>query len=55
MFTSGFPVRDKYDGQLMKWIRSAPPVPPLVSLAPMKQADAKPEPVKAALNLSKSN
>ncbi|MCC6795415.1 MAG: hypothetical protein IT366_09875 [Candidatus Hydrogenedentes bacterium] len=55
MFTSGFPVRDKYDGQLMKWIRSAPPVPPLISLAPMKQPEPKAEPVKAALNLSKNN
>lgn len=53
MFTSGFPVRDKYDGQLMKWIRNAPPVPPLVSLAGGDKPDS-PAPVKAAANLPKS-
>ena len=53
MFTTGFPIRDKYDGQLMKWIRSAPPVPPLISLAGRDVPDAAAAPIKAAANLPK--
>lgn len=51
MFTSGFPVRDKFDGQLMKWIRNAPPVPPLISLAGADRPEPTPANVKAAANL----
>lgn len=53
MFTSGFPVRDKFHGQLMKWIRNAEPVPPLMDFAmttPPQQPDA-PAQIKAASNL----
>jgi hypothetical protein len=53
MITSGFPVRDKYDGQLMKWIRNAPPVPPLIGLALIDRPEPMPAPVKAAANLPK--
>ncbi len=30
MFTSGYPVREKFDGQLAKWTNMAEPVPPLI-------------------------
>jgi hypothetical protein len=30
MFTSGYPVREKFDGQLAKWTITADPVPPLI-------------------------
>jgi hypothetical protein len=30
MFTNGYPVREKFDGQLAKWTYAAEPVPPLI-------------------------
>jgi len=54
MFTSGFPIRDKFQGQLMKWIRNAPPVPPLMSLAANDTLEPdEPKPIKAAANITR--
>lgn len=64
MFTSGYPVRDKFAGQLMKWINNAEPVPPLIANAtriastnsPTKNAPEKSvesqTPTKTAANFS---
>jgi len=54
MFTAGFPVRDKFQGQLMKWIRNAPPVPPLMSFPSGDEPQpAEVKPIQAAANLSR--